>query len=143
VLELVSGAVDFADAGKEGEDISGGVGKCGVNSVCGGVGDGEAFGVGYVFEVDGELAAFAAEDGTVIEEFGDGFGFHGGRHDDDFEVRPDGMSDAAGHGECEVGVESSFVEFVEYDGADIFEEGIILEFAEEDTFGDDEDFGVS
>jgi hypothetical protein len=131
VLELVCGAMDFADAGEKGEDISGGIGECGLN------------GLGRVFDGDGELAAFAAEDGAVIEKFGDGFGFHGGRHNDDFEVRPDGMSDAAGHGESEVRVESSFVEFVEDDGADIFEEWVILKFAEEDTFGDDEDFGVS
>ncbi|MEY3457391.1 MAG: hypothetical protein RL215_548 [Planctomycetota bacterium] len=141
-LESFGGAMDFCDTWEEDEDVSGGFSQCGFSAICSGIGYWATVRFVEVVNGDRELAALALENGAVIKKAGNGRGVEGGGHDHDFEVGADGMADASDHGECEVAVESSFVEFVEDDGADIFEEWVILEFAEEDAFGDDEDLGA-
>lgn len=98
-------------------------------------------GGGVVGDVDGEGAAGDAHDGGVVEEGGDGLGVEGGGHDEELEVGADGLLDFKEHSQGEVAVEGAFVEFVEDDAADGFEEGVREELAGEDAFGEDAEAG--
>jgi hypothetical protein len=97
---------------------------------------------GGVAEVGFKEAAFAADDGAVVEMAGDGVAIEGGGHDQEFEVGPAGELEAAEEGEGEVAFEMAFVEFVEDDGGDVAEVMVGEEAAGQDAFGQEAETGL-
>lgn len=79
---------------------------------------------------------------TATEEFAHGFGVEGGGHDDDAEVWAGGELEAAEEGEREVGFEVTLVKFVEDDGGDVAEGGVLGDAAGEHTFGEETEAGA-
>ena len=77
--------------------------------------------------------------GAIAEPAGDRFRGQRGRHHHQFQFRPDGLLHAADHGQGQVAVEAPLVELVEHDRGHRFQEGVVLQHAEEDAFGDDLD----
>ena len=92
-----------------------------------------------VADLDGVQPPAAFHHGAIAEPACDRFRGQRGRHDHDFQVRPDGLLHAADHGQGQVAVEVPLVELVEHDRGDRSQEGVVLQHAEEDAFGDDPD----
>lgn len=94
-----------------------------------------------VFDCDREGASGGFEDrrGLFIlrEVLRNGGGVQRGGHDDDTQVRPDGGLHFAQHGQGQVGVDAALVKLVEHDAAHAFKEGVVLQPAGEDAFGQD------
>lgn len=88
-----------------------------------------------VFDGYGEGAAVGLE-GFAVEESCDFVGRDGCGHDDDFQVIAD-LLEVFQEGDGQVCVEAAFVEFVEDDDVDAFEEWVALQASGEDSFGDD------
>ncbi len=137
----IHGALDFGNAGKEGED--GAVFLVKRLADCGG---------DLIFQT---LAGFVAEIACLhrpgaAEAFDDGrceeclrqVSGQGRRHQDDAEVVADDALCVEGEGEAFVGVQRTLVEFVEDNAGDAFESGIGQDHPAEHAFSDDFDARV-
>lgn len=142
VAQGVEGAVDFAASGHEDEDVAFVAvvddlfdGRGGLIAEVAIIGDGE------IIDFDGVALAFGNEDGALFQIFGDGFGIEGGGHDEDGQVGAFFLLEVFDQGEGDVAEEVSLVEFIEEDGSDFREGAVVLEPAEEDALGDEDDAG--
>ena len=141
----IDGFLDFADAGEKNEAIAVGFGDRGFDGVDeGGNIDGEAFvgpdrGVADSERMDRRVDF---EDAAGGKELFDGIGIDRRAHDGDSEIVAAGFLESANHGECQVVFERSFVEFVENDVRDVFEEGIAAQVPEQDSGCDEDQAGI-
>ena len=138
--DFVERALNFAHAGQEDEHVTGGgVGAAGVTQQA------QRFsGCAFrdrpivipflITDIHGEAAAGGFEDRTP-EILRDRFGFERGRHDDQAQVRAAGL-DAPAECQRHVTHQIAFVEFVEQDYADVREERVALQPAQQDALGD-------
>ena len=141
--EGFDGPVDLVGAGHENEDVSGAFGGELFERVCGEVPDG-GIGAkrGQVTDVDWVHPSVGLEDVAGGEVLLEGFGVEGGGHHDELEIGAEFFLEGDCACEGDIAVEVSFVEFVEHDAADAFEEGVGEHHPEEDTFGDEPDAGA-
>ena len=94
-----------------------------------------------------KVGVFGGTSRSYIAETGgevllEGFGVEGGGHHDELEIGAEFFLEGDSACEGDIAVEVSFVEFVEHDAADAFEEGVGEHHPEEDTFGDEPDAGA-
>jgi hypothetical protein len=88
-----------------------------------------------VFDPNVVKPPLAAQRGAIAEEAGDGRGVQRGRHDDDAEVRPRSLLQAAQDREGDVGREVPLVKLVQDDAGDARELRVREEPAREHAFG--------
>ncbi len=141
--EGVDGFADFVGTRHEDEGVALAAGIDGIAADTGRVVPEFAFHRDFfrgVADVDRERAAGGDEvvgGGTEVRP--QGIGLEGGRHHEDGEVRTLRFLERERSGQRDVAVEVAFVEFVEDDGGDSFEGGVVDHAAEQDAFGDEAD----
>ncbi len=87
-------------------------------------------------------AAFAGDDRAVAQVFRDRPGGQGGRHDNQFQIRANRLLHASRHREGEVQIQAAFVEFVKQNCGDRFQEGVVLQFPQQDSVRDGHKSGL-
>ena len=92
--------------------------------------------------LDREGAPLGLDDGGAVEQARHAGAVERRRHDEDAKVGPERALDVERQGEAEVGVERPLVIFVEDDGGDAGEFGVVQHRAGEHALGDDLDPGA-
>jgi hypothetical protein len=133
---------DFLHAGEKNEQIAGrGVEQPGRRRR-GRLGPRLFLGLGIVAHRHREGPPLAGDHRAAAEVGGDGGGVERGRHGHQAQLGPDRLLDEADQAEGEVTFQATLVELVEDDGPGGFEEGVVVEAAEEDAGRDGEDAGL-
>src|SRR5690625_5279247 len=92
-------------------------------------------------DFDGKRPAFGSEASAGSEIFFERIGVECGGHDADFQIRPFVLGDLESAGERDISEKVAFVKFVEKEGGNSGEVRIFEHHSEEDSFGDEFDFG--
>ena len=90
-----------------------------------------------IARLDREGAAFALDDRRIAQQFCDPRTIERRRHHEDAEILAQAGLRVARQRQPEIGIQRALVEFVEQDGGNAVQLGIVEDLAREDAFGDD------
>ena len=94
-------------------------------------------------DIDGKGPAFSLDDRTIAEKLCHRLNLKRRRHDNQDQVFAHGLANLAKHGDGQIGMHASFVEFItSTHGPDVFEKRIVQKLAGEDAFGEDAQPGL-
>ena len=133
--------IDLALAGQEGENAAclrrERLAYCGRDRIL----DGDARRALGMPDLDRKAAPRAFDHRRATEQPGDPRAVDSGRHDDQPEVGPQGTLHVERQRQPEIAVEGALMEFVEENGGNPGEFGIVEDHARQNALGDDEDAG--